>query len=125
MYSRIKEIRKKLSMTQQEFAEFLKVSKQNIVNYECRRRCPSDGMIQLICEKCGVNELWLRTGDGDMDSVQTEEDEIGKLIADIVKADPNSVKTKLIVAISKEMRKMNDDQVEITVNAIRNIINSV
>lgn len=68
MKERLKELRKnhKCGKTQDMFANFLGISKSNLASYEAGRRTPSDAVIQLICEKCGVSEDWLRNGVGDM-----------------------------------------------------------
>jgi len=65
MKNRIKEIRKKLNLTQQKFAEELKVSRNNIAGYEAGKNL-SDTAISLICSKFNINEEWLRTGKGEM-----------------------------------------------------------
>lgn len=69
MKDRIKEIRKSLSdsgKTQEEFAEFLGISKSNLASYETGRRTPTDAVIGLICQKCNINEDWLRNGNPPM-----------------------------------------------------------
>lgn len=66
MKTRIKELRKSLGLTQQEFAEQLNVSRDNIAGYETGRRNPSDAAVSLICREFKVNEEWLRTGIGPM-----------------------------------------------------------
>lgn len=67
MKDRIKEIRKRspYGKTQDSFSDFLGIPKSNLASYEIGRRNPSDAVVQLICQKCGVNEEWLRTGEGD------------------------------------------------------------
>lgn len=65
MHNRIKEIREGQKMTQQEFADKLKISKSNLASYETGRRNPSSAVITLICNQFGYNELWLRTGEGE------------------------------------------------------------
>lgn len=65
MKDRIKEIRKKSKLTQTDFAENLGVSASNIQSYELGRRTPSDAFIKLICNKYSVNEVWLRSGEGE------------------------------------------------------------
>lgn len=69
MKNRIKEIRKLFpdhGKTQETFANYLGISKQNLASYETGRRTPSDAVIQLICEKCNVNKDWLLNGTGEM-----------------------------------------------------------
>ena len=64
--SRIKELRKNLNLTQQEFANRLGVNRNNIAGYETGTRNPSDGVISLICREFNVNENWLRNGNGEI-----------------------------------------------------------
>lgn len=66
MDERIKELRKALHVTQQEFADKLGTARNNIAGYEIGRRLPSDAVITLICRTFSVNETWLRTGEGEM-----------------------------------------------------------
>ena len=63
---RIKELRKKFNLTQQEFCERIGVKRNTIAKYETERGEPIDAVISLICREFDVNEQWLRTGDGDM-----------------------------------------------------------
>ncbi len=75
MHERIKKIRKYRSLTQQEFADRLGITRNNIAGYETGKRSPSDAVISLICTKFGVNENWLRTGAGGDDNMFLPEPE--------------------------------------------------
>lgn len=66
MHERIKEIRKKLDLTQQEFANRIGVKRNTVATYEMGRSAPSDAAISLICREFNINEDWLRTGSGEM-----------------------------------------------------------
>lgn len=103
MKDRLKEIRKNHNKgkTQDMFADFLGIPKQNISSYEIGRRTPSDAVIQLICEKCNVNEEWLRTGEGEMLNPVTKNDEISKLFGDVIKNNESDFKHRLINALAK------------------------
>jgi transcriptional regulator with XRE-family HTH domain len=63
---RIKEIRKKLGLTQAEFAERIGSVQNTVTGYESGRRNPSNVVISSICREFNINEEWLRTGSGDM-----------------------------------------------------------
>ena len=63
---RIKKLRKGLDLTQQEFANRLGTTRNNIAGYEVGRRSPSEAVISLICKTFNVSETWLRTGEGEM-----------------------------------------------------------
>lgn len=96
MKDRIKQIRKDSKETQQEFADNLGISKNNIVNYEIGRRNPSTAVVQLICEKYKVNETWLLTGEGDMKAPPSREQEIADMVSKLVKLDPNDEADQLM-----------------------------
>lgn len=64
MNERMKKLRKYLSLTQQEFADRLKISRSAVASYETRSIKPMDVVIYLICNEFNVNEDWLREGKG-------------------------------------------------------------
>lgn len=66
MNSRIKELRKALGLTQNDFGVRLGLAPNTITNYETGRREPSNQIIIAICREFNVNEEWLRTGEGKM-----------------------------------------------------------
>lgn len=66
MKNRIKNLRKELDLTQQEFADKIGISRGNIGAYEVGKNIPSDAVISLICREFNVREEWLRTGEGEM-----------------------------------------------------------
>lgn len=63
---RLKELRKALHLTQQDFAFRLGISRNNIATYEIGKSRPGDAVMALICREFNVNETWLRTGEGEM-----------------------------------------------------------
>ena len=65
MESRIKKIRQDNTLTQEEFASYLKISKSSVSLLESGRNRPSNQTKAMICEKFGVSMRWLETGDGD------------------------------------------------------------
>lgn len=66
MEERIKQLRKHLDLTQQEFADRIGIKRNTIANYESGRNEPIDSVISLICREFNVNEGWLRKGEGEM-----------------------------------------------------------
>ena len=63
---RIKEVRKNEKLTQQEFADRLNLKRNTVGSYEVNVVVPSDRTIKDICDKFGIREEWLRTGEGEM-----------------------------------------------------------
>lgn len=66
MHSRIKEVRKKLGLSQAEFGSKLGLTQQSIALLEQGKTPVSDKHIKPICSIFSVNENWLRSGIGDM-----------------------------------------------------------
>lgn len=116
---RIKKLRKILDLTQQDFADRLGTTRNNIAGYEIGRRAPSIAVISLICREFNVNETWLRTGKGDM-FVLKEEDALDELVkkknlseADrlliekflSLKADQRKAVTDYVISVADEYRQ--------------------
>lgn len=108
MKDRIKAIRKEKGLTQQQFADALGVSKNNIVNYETGRRGPTAAVIQLICKEYSVNESWLQFGEGEMHAPFSKEQEIADIASKMYKIDENSFRYQLIKLIAQ----MDEDQMK-------------
>lgn len=66
MKERLKKLRKNLDMTQQAFADKIGMKQNTIAQYEMGRTTPSDAIVFSICREFGVNEKWLRNGEGEM-----------------------------------------------------------
>jgi transcriptional regulator with XRE-family HTH domain len=63
---RIKILRKSLNLTQKEFAQKIYVSTSFQTLTELEQKKVLDRHIKLIVSAFGVNEAWLRTGEGEM-----------------------------------------------------------
>lgn len=87
MKDRLKELRKELGLTQEKFAERLRMKRNSIANYEIGRNEPIDAVISLICKEYNVNETWLRTGEGEMFVPLPEEDEVAAYVSDLLEDD--------------------------------------
>lgn len=66
MHERIKQLRSALNLTQQQFADAVNLSRNYIAMVETGQREPGARTISDICRVYGVNEVWLRTGAGEM-----------------------------------------------------------
>ena len=91
MKDRIRKIRKELDLTQQEFADKIGMKQNTIATYEMGRTNPSDQCIRSICREFGVNEDWLRTGEGEMFEQLTDQQKLMKYTAMILKGEDSVV----------------------------------
>ena len=74
MNERIKELRKHLGLTLEEFGKRLGVTRSAIGHLERGERTLTDQMFLSICREFNVNENWLRTGEGEMFTLQEDEE---------------------------------------------------
>lgn len=81
MNERIKEIRKSLNLSQDEFGRRLGVTRGAITNIELNKTEPKELFLELICKVFDVNEHWLRTGKGEMFRQLTEQQQLMKYTA--------------------------------------------
>lgn len=84
MNTRIKKIREYKSLTQEEFGKKIGSARNTIANYENGNRNPSNSVIMSICREFGINEAWLRTGQGEMLRENSLKDEVGYYIEELL-----------------------------------------
>lgn len=101
MNERLKKLRKKLDLTQQEFGKRIGVKGNTVAQYEMGRNEPIDSVFNLICREFNVSENWLRDGTGDMFLEQTRDEQIAKFIGGIQSIDDDSFKKRLISMLSE------------------------
>jgi DNA-binding XRE family transcriptional regulator len=63
---RIRQVRQALSMSQTDFSKAIYVSSGYTAEIENEHRKANDRIARLICLTFGVNETWLKTGEGAM-----------------------------------------------------------
>ena len=115
MNERLKELRKALNLTQQAFADAIGVKRNTVATYEIGRNEPIDAVIKLICDRFRVNEIWLRTGEGEMFIELSEDDELQQLIDESMRDESGEFKRRLAAAILK----LTPEQIRICTNWIK------
>lgn len=103
MNERIKELRLKLGLSQEDFGRRLGVGRGAITNIELNKVEPKPLFVDLICEQFRVNKEWLETGDGPMLADALTEDELATVWAQIKTSDDD-----LIKAIIKSYWQLSD-----------------
>lgn len=81
MNTRIKELRTALHLTLEGFGDRIGVTRAAVSKWENGDRGIADSMVVSICREFGVNEHWLRTGEGEMFE-QTRETVLDRLAAE-------------------------------------------
>lgn len=101
MYERIKELRKHLNLTQQRFADAIGLKRNSVAQIESGDRSPSNSVINNICKTFDVNEVWLRTGEGEMFLPRSRHDEIAGFMRDLTYLEDGDFKVRLISVLSR------------------------
>lgn len=78
MKTRLKQVRKQLGLSQQDFGKALGVSNTAISKLENGENNVTDQMAKLICREFNVDYIWLTTGKGEMFS--SDEVEFARLV---------------------------------------------
>lgn len=108
MNTRLKEIRKKLKLTQSEFGERIGITAAAISDIEKGRRNLTDRNVNLICEKFCINEEWLRNGIGEPFTSQLPEDEFSRLLSEIEEGNNEQLKRaiRMFIQLDDKSRKI-------------------
>ena len=101
MKDRIREIRKHNHLTQVEFGKQIGVAGNTVTNYENGMREPSNAIICSICRVFGINEDWLRTGEGEMFKPVNKNLQILEYFNDVAELDDTSFKKKISLALAQ------------------------
>lgn len=105
MNKRLKELRKLLNLSQEEFGNKLGVTKATISRLESGVNSLTEQMLKSICREYNVNYLWLTEGTGDM-FMGVPETIIDELV---VQYDLNDVETEILknyLTLTKEQREV-------------------
>lgn len=90
---RIRELRKTLIMTMEQFGEKIGVTKSTISNIENGNRNATEHMVKSICREFNVDYMWLTTGEGEM-FVETDDDFFERI--DRIMAGENETRKNMI-----------------------------
>ena len=99
MKERIKELRKSLGMNQAEFGSKIGISNTAVSKWEKGENTVPESAIKSIVREFGVSEAWLRDGTGDMRANMDREEEMGRLLGDLLADRPESFRTALITTL--------------------------
>lgn len=109
MKDRIKAVRKAKGLTQEKFGAALGLKQNTIAGYEMGLREPSNAVITLICKEFGVNEVWLRTGEGGDENMFTkvsDEDRFSLSLGKLSTTDNRFLQNALIALAETEPEKL-------------------
>lgn len=121
MDKRIKEIRESAGLTQVEFGKKIGLARNTIANYETGNRIPSNIVINSICREFGINEEWLRTGNGEMYKIA--EDQTALIISDLLKEDNPFY--DIILEITKTYQQLDNKSKKVLQNFSKELLKNM
>ena len=101
MNERIKQLRKSLGKTLEEFGAPIGLTRSAMSNIENGHRQLTNQAILSVCREYNVNEAWLRTGEGEMFLKLSRNDEIAAYIGRIMKDEDAELQRFLIQLMSR------------------------
>lgn len=101
MNERIKQLRKMLGLSQEEFGKRLGLTRGAITNIELNKTEPKPLFIDLICEVFDVNKKWIEDGEGEIFKKLSIEEEIAGFVGELLKDKNDTFKKRYIAMLSK------------------------
>ena len=103
---RVKEVRKSLNLTMEQFGNKLGVTKVAISNIEKEKRNLTEQMSRAICREFNVSEEWLKTGVGEMYQQLSEDEEIAGIVSDLLEEGKDNAFYGIILEIAKTYNEL-------------------
>lgn len=103
---RVKEVRKSLNLTMEQFGNKLGVTKVAISNIEKEKRNLTEQMSRAICREFNVSEEWLKTGEGEMHQQLSEDEEIAGIVSDLLEEGKDNAFYGIILEIAKTYNEL-------------------
>lgn len=108
MGERFKQLRKKLGLSQIEFAKRLGLTRGAISNIEAGKVQPKPLLIDLICSTFGANKEWLVNGTGQMLAERSRDEQIMDFVSSAMAGERPNFKRRLLSVLAQ----LNEDQWE-------------
>lgn len=101
MNTRIEYIRKSAGLTQEQFADKIGLSRNYLWMLESGSRVPSDRTIKDICREFGVDETWLRTGEGEPFREPEVDAQLAAFLADVTDGDSEDFRKRFVSMLAR------------------------
>ena len=97
---RVRDLRLRLKLTMEEFGKRLGIQKSAVSKIENGSVSLTDQNRIAICREFGVNEEWLRNGDGEPFAEVSRDEQSEKMVNEIMRDKPESFKRRYISALA-------------------------
>lgn len=104
MNTRVKELRKSLKLTQNEFADKINMSRSNYGSIETGRVNITDRVLNDICKTFSVNRNWILTGEGEMFEIIDSDEKFHRVLGEWL-VDCDQVTKDTVLSLSQLTRE--------------------
>lgn len=101
LFDRISYVIEKSGLTKTEFAKRINISQPHLSKISAGVSNPSDRTITDICREFKVDEIWLRTGDGEPFRQESRNEQIAAFAGDLMTDEPDSFRKAFVSAMSE------------------------
>lgn len=119
MNDRLRKIREESKLGMREFAERLGMSHSAISLLENGKRNPSSQFIKSVCREFNISEEWLKTGKGEMYSLEGSLKKKADQAAQLYGMDPDSFQYRLLT----ELLELSEEELSAVEDFMKRIIN--
>ncbi len=112
----IRRLRDELGLSQTELANTLKMSPSSISKIEKSERALTDRFISQVSKEFGVNESWLKTGEGEIFIDSSDNELIAEIAANVINSNDKFMKNVLIA-----FNKLTKDQRNFLINFMKEL----
>lgn len=98
---RFRQLREAKCLSQEDFASGAHRTRSEIKNIEYGKTTPKEEVILSICAAYGVNETWLRTGEGEMLKPVSRDVEIASFMGDVMRGEDGDFRRRLVSVLAK------------------------
>lgn len=122
---RINELRKTLSLSQEQFGKRLGVGKSAISYLESGRSKLTEQMLLLICKEFNVNEDWLRNGTGEMFRQYTQQEEVALYVSELLEDNGTHPVYGFIKDILRTYTELDSKSQQVVDEVIKKLVNNI
>lgn len=98
---RFRLLRETKGLSQEDFASRIHRTRSEIKNIEYGKTTPKEEVIQSVCAAYGVNESWIRTGEGEIFKPISKDAELAAFLGDIMHGESADFRRRLVAALAR------------------------
>lgn len=100
MNERLRSVRKKLGLNQEQFGQAIGLSNTAISKLEQGENNLTEQTLKAICREFGVNIGWLRTGEGEPFTALSEDEKITRFVGQVLRSEESHFQRRFLAALA-------------------------